>query len=272
MNFMKTLYLRHKGMTILCFISVLLMVLYLITLDVPEWFHSGGQLFEVLFQISIGYLINYIFFIVNVYVPKITIEDKALISTKYKIARLLSEIDSVENIFNSFIKLNYGRIHFKPGIIFFKRKDFETRDFMDLNIYLKMEHLILIKKIEEIISIRYFYDLNPKIIELVNDIQYSEFISYLERFSKYEMDLNNFICGTNKYTILLEDAYKEFKVLAEELSKMVCVEKSPEVNFILLNDEEINEYVLFIQDAQKKHKGKFDPNSKYYTQEGKRYK
>lgn len=270
MSFMKKLYIRHKGMTILCFISIILMVLYLITLDVPEWFHSGGQLFEVLFQISIGYLINYIFFIVNVYVPKITIEDKALVATKYKIARLLSEIDRVENIFDSFIKLNYGRIHFKFGVIFFKIKNSETRDFMDLNIYLKMEHQILRKRIEEIINIRYFIDLEPKIIELINDIQYSEFICHLERFSEYEIDLNEAIFGRNKYTILLEDAYKEFKHLAEELSRMVCIEKSPEI-YVLLNNEEIDEYKLFIQEAQKKHKGEFDPNYKYYTPDGKRY-
>ena len=50
--------------------SLLIILLYLYSLDKAEWFPHAGDWFNVIFQIAIGYIINFIFYITQVYIPQ----------------------------------------------------------------------------------------------------------------------------------------------------------------------------------------------------------
>lgn len=50
-------------------ISIVIITSYYLTLDLPELFRGAEQWFNLLFQLSVGYIINFMFYITQVYVP-----------------------------------------------------------------------------------------------------------------------------------------------------------------------------------------------------------
>lgn len=68
---MKSFFKENRLISFVFIFSVLVVVVYMITLDVPEWFHHAGEWFNILFQLAIGFIINFMFYVTQVYVPKI---------------------------------------------------------------------------------------------------------------------------------------------------------------------------------------------------------
>ena len=50
-------------------ISIVIITSYYLTLDSPELFRGAEQWFNLLFQLSVGYIINFMFYITQVYAP-----------------------------------------------------------------------------------------------------------------------------------------------------------------------------------------------------------
>lgn len=54
-----------------CFcMSALICIIYIFTLDQKEWFPHAGDWFGLLFQLSVGFIINFIFFVTQIYIPQ----------------------------------------------------------------------------------------------------------------------------------------------------------------------------------------------------------
>ncbi len=51
-------------------ISILVSFLYILSLDKKEWFPHAGDWFNLLFQLSVGFIINFIFYVTQVYIPQ----------------------------------------------------------------------------------------------------------------------------------------------------------------------------------------------------------
>lgn len=51
-------------------ISILVCFLYILSLDKKEWFPHAGDWFNLLFQLSVGFIINFIFYVTQVYIPQ----------------------------------------------------------------------------------------------------------------------------------------------------------------------------------------------------------
>lgn len=245
-DIMKMLFHRHKALSLILIVAIIIIILYLATLNVQEVFSNAGKIFEVIFQISIGYIINFIFFVVNIYVPNNSSQVKALSVTRLSIASLLEEIRRLENIFDSFVKLNYGRISFQLGTIYYKYPDSAGRSYIDVTQYIKSESTALQRHFDRLCSIRYFHSLDCEIIELINDLQYCDFQGYLKRFLHVEGDPNQIIFGQNKYIKSLSESYEAFIVTANKLLDKCDLEISSRKKFIVLEGTELDEYIAFI--------------------------
>ena len=101
---MKKFYSRYKKLTQFFVGSIVVVLLYVLTYNCPELFSGAGLLFDIAFQLAIGYIINFFFFVVNVYLPKLDDERKATTGCHLAISLLCGEIRDMENIFSSFIK------------------------------------------------------------------------------------------------------------------------------------------------------------------------
>lgn len=60
---------KNKLITAFFAISVVIIVTYILSMDLPEWFNGAGDWFNLLFQLAVGYIINFMFYVTQVYVP-----------------------------------------------------------------------------------------------------------------------------------------------------------------------------------------------------------
>lgn len=60
---------KNKWITGAFFISILIVVSYILTMDLPELFDGAEEWYNLLFQLSVGYIINFMFYIMQVYIP-----------------------------------------------------------------------------------------------------------------------------------------------------------------------------------------------------------
>ena len=60
---------KNKLITAFFVISVVVIVTYILSMDLPEWFNGAGDWFNLLFQLAVGYIINFMFYVTQVYVP-----------------------------------------------------------------------------------------------------------------------------------------------------------------------------------------------------------
>ena len=60
---------KNKLITAFFAISVAVIVAYFLSIDLPEWFNGAGDWFNLLSQLAVGYIINFMFYVTQVYVP-----------------------------------------------------------------------------------------------------------------------------------------------------------------------------------------------------------
>lgn len=263
---MKTLYSRYKWLTIFLVGSIVIVISYYASYNLPELFSGAGRLFDFANQIAIGYIINFLFFIMNIYIPQLNAESKAAKACHLPIVSLLEEIRSIENIFSSFIKLHYGRIKYPSGIVYYQYPNSPGRSYIDITAYLKTEYSIIQRRFSSIVSNRYFGSLDTKIIELINDLQYSDFVDYLGQFQHCNGDMNDIIFGQNIYVDSLEISYIKFIGISVELQKITDAKISSPEQYSILEGAARDEYIKFIEEKRASIPRERYMGSKYYIE------
>lgn len=59
----------NKLITIFLGIAIFIIISYMASMNYTEWFSGAEMLFNLFFQLSIGYIINFIFYVTQIYVP-----------------------------------------------------------------------------------------------------------------------------------------------------------------------------------------------------------
>ncbi len=106
--------------SIILVFAIFIVISYIITKDMPELFRYAEDIYNVLFQLSIGYIISFVFYVLQVYIPNVK-------QTKYTNdcinSRLFTIISKMEELFTRISKL------------YLKRNDienFSSEDFLNL--------------------------------------------------------------------------------------------------------------------------------------------
>jgi len=94
---------ENKWISFGLLLAVSIIAAYILTIDLPEWFNGGEILFSIFFQLSIGYIINFMFYITQVYVPNNKRNEIAKKSVKKRIQKIkedmLCSITSLSDIY-----------------------------------------------------------------------------------------------------------------------------------------------------------------------------
>jgi hypothetical protein len=69
-NQIKRFSVKNTAIVVILMISIIIIISYVLTMDVPELFPGAEKWFNLLFQLSVGYLINFMFYVTQVYIPK----------------------------------------------------------------------------------------------------------------------------------------------------------------------------------------------------------
>ena len=92
----KNFFKHNKAICSLFIASLVIIILYIYSLDKIEWFPHADVWFQVLFQLSIGFLVSFIFYIMQVYIPQKKLTEQA---NKCIQDRIQNIVDKMEDIF-----------------------------------------------------------------------------------------------------------------------------------------------------------------------------
>lgn len=84
---------KNKLITLFFAISVAVIIAYILSMDLPEWFNGAGDWFNVLFQLAVGYIINFMFYVTQVYVPNKKRNDVVQACIAKRISRLADDMN-----------------------------------------------------------------------------------------------------------------------------------------------------------------------------------
>lgn len=70
MNKIKKFYSDNIIIMAMFIIATICVISYIITLDMPEWIPRIEKWYNLLFQLSVGYIINFSFYVTQVYIPE----------------------------------------------------------------------------------------------------------------------------------------------------------------------------------------------------------
>ena len=89
-------FIRHNKIIFACFVaSVAIISLYILSLKEMEWFPHAGDWFNVLFQLSIGFVINFIFYVTQVYIPRQNLSRQANCCIQERIQNVVDEMNDI---------------------------------------------------------------------------------------------------------------------------------------------------------------------------------
>lgn len=75
------------------FISTFIIVSYILTMDLPELFDGAEEWYNLFFQLSVGYIINFMFYITQVYIPNNKRSATIQVSISKRISMLISHMN-----------------------------------------------------------------------------------------------------------------------------------------------------------------------------------
>lgn len=86
---------KNKWISTLFAISLVIVISYILTLDCPELFDGAGEWFNLAFQFSVGYIINFMFYITQVYIPSSKREATVRECIAKRISNLVQHMDNL---------------------------------------------------------------------------------------------------------------------------------------------------------------------------------
>lgn len=88
-------YKDNKIISIGCLVAVIVVFSYIYTKDDPELFAHAEDFFYLLFQLSIGFIVSFTFFILQVYIPH---QKKIRLANKCILARIQDVVEQMRDI------------------------------------------------------------------------------------------------------------------------------------------------------------------------------
>ncbi|MGV8907209.1 MAG: hypothetical protein ACOH15_11485 [Acetobacterium sp.] len=91
---------EHKGMLFLMFISIAIIVVYQLTYELPEAFYGAERLFGMLFTLAGGYVINFLFFYLQIFIPNRKMRLRSFEFIKYHLTDIQNYLLKIQTIFD----------------------------------------------------------------------------------------------------------------------------------------------------------------------------
>ena len=94
MKTVHTFITKNKLITSFFIMSILIILSYLVTMDWPELFVDAEKWYNLLFQLAVGYIINFMFYVTQVYIPNSRRDTKVQECISNRISQLIRDMDA----------------------------------------------------------------------------------------------------------------------------------------------------------------------------------
>jgi hypothetical protein len=120
---MKRFIRSNVKLSIGALVAIFIILVCLITFNSPEWWVGAGQILDLLYQLSIGYCLSILFYVLQVYLPGIKRQEKAFGVIKTDIDALSSELLDVVFVVDECATIDEDSLSFNKELFYFKRVD-----------------------------------------------------------------------------------------------------------------------------------------------------
>ena len=222
-----TLWKENKTLCIITFISIIIVLSYNLTLNMPELIPGIGIWFTLLYDLCIGVLINFIFFIYQLFLPSYKHQKKAFSMIKPNLEKLYFDLSDIFLATNKFVKLTPDNsIEFPNRTSYFIRHDIEENGGWLIRVEFTLKGIQLYnRQIEKTLSTitgnSLYADNEYELLKNLALLQSNQYLNYLMVAVQNPYDKIKF--GN------LQDEYRTFQNLTLYLGKLVnqsCLEIS----------------------------------------------
>ncbi len=178
---------RHsKYLVVMLGLSILISASYILSIDSSEWFKNASYWFELLNQIAIGYIVSFVFYMVQIYIP----QEKSMVLINGCLERRRNELCEIM-------------------CSFFKTMSIKYMDSIDIEMFDSESYIALLNKIRSKDSIGELI-MNPYTGETVPQSVYGWYCNYVNDVDKLIDDI------FNHYSVYIKP---EFATVMEEIKK-----------------------------------------------------
>ena len=149
-------------------VSIIIILAYILSINFKEWTPMLGEIFTLLYNLSVSYVVAYVFYLVQVYIPDKEKNDNAMSIIKPDIEALLVDMDTV---------IKYCESSFKENGDFIVVS--ENCSIINSDRFIRLQKDIDrdIRKISNPIICK---NLDDKFLELITQIEKNIFTKYLD--------------------------------------------------------------------------------------------
>lgn len=121
-NAIHTFIRRNKTLSWMFSIATIIILSYYITYDMPELIPGIEKWYNLLTNLCIGVVVNFLFYIFQVYIPELKEEEKSLLQIKDRLKRLGNNLQELILILDSYLEgWDQDMIIVKEKVVFFKK-------------------------------------------------------------------------------------------------------------------------------------------------------
>lgn len=104
---------KNKSITVMLSVALIIIFSYLITMEMPELFNNAERWFNLSFQLSVGYTINFIFYVTQVYIANIKRNEEVYKCIKKRIDVICRHMEApIRELYNIYFTSKYKEENF----------------------------------------------------------------------------------------------------------------------------------------------------------------
>lgn len=212
---------ENKLICVLSIISLLIALSYIITYNLPELIPGINSWYSLGYDISLGIMVNFVFFMFQLFIPSQRKRRQAFTAIKPTLESLYFVLSDILLCTDWYIKIDNDNISVSNGIHYFIRHNVDSDNGwltkMDLSTQGIEDYYAHIETVLSKITNNFTYSNNSyELIKNISDLQSNQYLNYL----KYAVSETN----PNVRYDNAEHEYNQFKEIITYFGK--CVNKS----------------------------------------------
>ena len=202
-------------------ISIITIISYFLSFNSPELWSGASQIFELIYQFSIAYCVAYIFFVLQVWIPAQSNQDKAFAIIQEDLASLSYYLMDIVFLVDGCCTVEANELIINKNIYYFKRVNTQSENaggwancMVLSKDYLDNMRDTLDKLMQRITANEMYSQNDLVLIELLSKLQSSHFFRLLSAACDAKAQ------GVSVQIPNVKSDYADYKLASEKLWKM----------------------------------------------------
>lgn len=243
---------NNRVLTILTCISAIITISYTLTSHMPELIPGAGKWYKLSNDLSIGILINFVFYLFQIYIPQQEAEKNAFPAIKPELIMMIENIQEIMLVLEHYLPdYRYGKFNITDNVVHYMlQSDAIVRKGWSRQFDLYRDFTPIIKSIDnsldKLLSSVFLPQCDKELIELLGRLRLNGFLKTLKGAEKDRFDSDGIFGDFKKYHTEFTAIYERLKRYAEGYTIRSL---SP------LNEKEIEQYFKGISIDTYREKG-----------------